>query len=352
MSRRAGTGDKPALFALIGIAIVFSFVIGRGWKTLFTPYGSVPSWLAAAVIVVVALSLCWAVASERIHHPHAKGAVLAYLFFLINLSALGTINTMFLQFQGGSVVRSEIDKAIIATTKIKVEGSSLIDTREYDEYDGKLSRLMSDLKTEIENPLNCGQGPRATDIINEIKRLVPGFQPLSLGGNCQNFSNREKVEQTINNYNKKIEEGKKLSPIYIAKRGEILAKSAIESGAAEILKKIGKIPREINGDNDLYLARSQLEEVAQSYLGIRQELAARANGRDKELAQSLDITGITSLGNIGQVIPFILSRLNDLATYVYVALAVILDFAVIAAFMRVITPAGRNVGRQRSPVLL
>lgn len=350
--RNQGTGDKPALWALLGISVIFGFVIGRGWKTLFSAYGSVVSWSAAITLVAIALSLCWAIASERVHQPHAKGAALAYFFFLVNLSALGTINTMFLQFQGSSVVRSEVDKAIITVTKFKSEGIELIDTREYDEYDRRLGILTGDLRREIENPVNCGQGPKAIEIIGEIKQLVPGFQPLNLGTNCQNFENKGKVDQVIDAYKKKIDEGKRLSAVFVAKRNDILAKADLEAGASEMLAKINKVPREIQSDRDLFIARSELEQVAQMYLGLRQELAARAKGRDREIPQTLDISAITSLGNIGQVIPFIISRLNDLATYIYVMFAVILDFAMIAAFRRVITPTGRNASSRRAPGML
>ena len=352
MNRRSNSGDKPALIALIGISIVFAFIIGRGWKTLFSPYGAPTAWVAAILIVFIALSLCWAIASERVHHPHAKGVILAYFFFLVNLSALGTINTMFLQFQGSSVVRSEIDKAIVATTKLKSEGAALIDTKEYDEYDRRLALLTSDLRREIQNPVNCGQGPRASQIIEQIKQMVPGFQPLSLGNNCQNFNDKDKVDQVIETYRKKIDEGKRLSQVYVSKKSDIIAKENIEAGASDILSRLTKIPKEINSDSDLYAARSEFEAVAQTYLGLRQEVSSRAKGRDKDIPQFLDISSITSLGNIGQVIPFVISRLNDIATYIYVFLAIVLDFAVIAAFVRVIKPVGRNLGPHRTPGML
>jgi hypothetical protein len=350
--RNTGTGDKPALLALIGISILFAFVVGRGWKTLFSAYGSAGSWTAAIVLVVIALSLCWAIASERVHHPNAIATVAAYLFFLINISALGTINTLFLQFQGSSVVRAEIDKAIITITKLKSEGLALIDTRDYDEYERQVGKLMLDLRQEIESPVNCGQGPKALEIINEIKRLVPGFQPLNLGNNCQNFDNKVRVDQVISTYRTKIEEGKKLSPIYVAKKNEILAKREIEAAALEMASKIERIPRSITSDSELYAARNDLEAVAQSYLGHRQELAARARGQDKSIPETIDISSIAALGNIGQVIPFIISRLNELATYIYVLIAILLDVAVILAFKRVILPASRVNGPRRAPAMM
>jgi hypothetical protein len=350
--RNAGTGDKAALLALIGISILFAFVIGRGWKTLFSGYGAVASWSAAIVLVAIALSLCWAIASERVHHPNAVSTVAAYFFFLINISALGTINTLFLQFQGSAVVRAEVDKAIITITKLKTEGLSFIDTKEYDEYDRQLGKLMIDLRQEIESPVNCGQGPKALEIINEIKRLVPGFQPLNLGNNCQNFDNKARVDQVITTYKAKIDEGKKVSPVYVAKKNEILAKTTIEAGAQDMLNKVYSIPREITSDAELFSARNDLETVAQTYLLHRQELAARARGQDKLIPSVIDTSSITALGNIGQVIPFIISRLNEIATYIYVLIALLLDVAMILAFKRVILPAARVSGPRRAPSMM
>jgi hypothetical protein len=44
----------------------------------------------------------------------------------------------------------------------------------------------------------------------------------------------------------------------------------------------------------------------------------------------------TALGNVGQVIPFMMARLTDPATYVFFFAALVLDLAMVAAFARVL----------------
>ncbi len=181
LNRNNERGDKASFFALIAAVIIFSFVVGRGWKTLFSTYGITVSWIAAIVVVFIALSLCWGVGSERYYRPNNKGASIAYFFFLFTISALGTINAMFLLFQGSNVIRSEVNNALLNVVKLGSEGAEKIDTRQYERYSNRLNILMSDLEQEIRSPVNCGQGPKAKQILKEIQEQVPGFQPLNLG---------------------------------------------------------------------------------------------------------------------------------------------------------------------------
>ncbi len=113
------------------------------------------------------------------------------------------------------------------------------------------------------------------------------------------------------------------------------------------------IPKEVSSDSDLAKARSDLESVAQWYSISRQELASLSKDLNS-IPSHIDISSITSLGNIGQVIPFILSRLNDINTYVFVLFALILDIAVIVSFKRVISSnqVAPSIREQSSPPLI
>src|SRR5690606_17992996 len=56
------------------------------------------------------------------------------------------------------------------------------------------------LYSEMRNPLNCGQGPRARQLISDLQRQLPGFTPLS--------SARKKcegIEDAIKDYQERIE---------------------------------------------------------------------------------------------------------------------------------------------------
>ena len=163
--KEAGRGDLAATLALGGILVLFAFMVGRGWHTLVSNYGSLVSLPVGAAMALIAAFLCYAIASERVYHPRSTSTQLGYFFFLFIISALGAINAMFLMFQSTNVFREELEQSNQAIVSIRDVGAPAISTADYDRFKADVSDRWRNLRAEIENPLLCGQGPVATQRI-------------------------------------------------------------------------------------------------------------------------------------------------------------------------------------------
>lgn len=148
MSRKtnAGRGDKAALLALIGIIIIFCAIVGRGWQTLLSSQGFEISLAAGVVMAIIATSLCYAIASERTWQPESKATALAYFFVLLNISALGTLNAMFLMFQSSNIIREHVDKATESVVTLRDIGGNSIDTSDFDRFKASINERSRNLK--------------------------------------------------------------------------------------------------------------------------------------------------------------------------------------------------------------
>lgn len=335
--KEAERGDLAATLALGGILVIFAFVVGRGWHTLVNNYGAAVSLPVGAMMALIAIFLCYAIATERVYHPKSKRTQLAYFFVLFNISALGAINAMFLMFQSSNVFREEIERSNQAIVAIRDIGAQAISTSEYDRYRSEVSERWRNLRAEIENPQLCGQGPMAARRIAELQAVLPSFRPLAAGGKC------DRIPELISSYEKQVADLEKVSPQYQAVRKKIDLKSRVRSESDALLEDVSEIRKGLNGLLTVNTVKARLFDVSERYSLLRQELASTGvTGIDK-VPVTIDMRAVSALGDIGQVVPFIISRLSDLSTYIYLLIAIVLDVTVIAAFSRVLRatpPAG------------
>lgn len=330
-------GDKAALLALIGIAILFAFIVGRGWYTLISTYGLVASISVGVLMAAIALTLAYAIASERTRHEGSTTWI-AYFFVLVNISALGAVNAMFVMFESTNVFRDEIDRANETVISLRDQGSQAINTSEFDKFRSDVNDRWRNLKAEIENPQLCGQGPVAAQRIVELQGVLPNFRSLAgpAMGKC------EKTQALIAAYEKQISELVKESPVFAAAKKKIDLRRNIVDASERMLTDVGEIRSGLAGAS-LASTKSKLLDVAQNYSLARQELlSGGVTGIDK-IPLKIDTRATAAIGDIGQLIPFILSRLGQLSTYIYIGFAVFLDIAAISAFSRVL-----KVGSSRS----
>lgn len=337
--KEAGRGDLAAILALGGILLLFAFIVGRGWHTLVSNYGSLVSLPVGAIMALIAVFLCYAIAAERVYHPGSKGTQLAYFFVLFNISALGAINAMFLMFQSTNVFREEIEHSNHAIVAMRDIGAPAISTLEYDRFRAEVSDRWRNLRAEIENPQLCGQGPVAAQRIAELQVVLPNFRPLAGGGRC------DRVPALISSYEKQVADLERESPQYQAAKKRIDLKDRVLSESDALLEDINEVRKGLNGLFTVGTVKARLFDIAERYSLLRQELSsAGVTGIDKVPAK-IDMRSVSALGDIGQVIPFIISRLSDLSTYVYLLIAFVLDVAVIAAFSRVLRAAPTHQAR-------
>lgn len=338
--------DRPAILALIGIVILFIAIIALGWKGMFSgENGNSVGTIVGIVVALIATALAYAIGAEK---RTFVGVGLAYFFILFNLSSIGTLNAFFLLFQAENVVREEANKASSAVVALRDVGTTRILTTEADDLKNRVDSRWRSLREELRNPVLCGQGPEALRRVEELRELLPDFKLMAqprrtgrgAGGAGTSGASCDGIESVIESYQKTVDKLVANHPISVAAAQKIAARKEIRDEADSILTAIKDVQRGLSDNSGFFKAKSGLFMVAERYTELRQKLSANVQSVNdvKEFPASLDLANVAAIGNIGEVIPFILRRLTDVATYVYILIAFFLDFSVVLAFRRVIKP--------------
>jgi hypothetical protein len=335
--------NASATLSLIGICILFAFIVGRGWQGLAAQFGSIVSVIAGLFMAVVAIVLAWSIATDWVANPKERMTRYAFFFVLLNISALGTVNAMFLTFQASNLFREESQVATQSVSKLNEFGATYLEgraeLRSYDRLTAQVKTLQTKLIDEIRNPQNCGQGPVALGYANELKALID-FQVNSGIPDCKKSNEViERYEVTIPRLlansatyrlaKNDIDLREKLNVFEKESRADL---SEINASAASVAPKVLEM-------------KALFFRVAERYSAMRSELGARKQ-LSKDVPEKIDTSAISALGDIGQIWPFLLSRLDKWTTYVYLLLAIFLEATLVLAFRRVIigNPRRKHVG--------
>lgn len=362
MSRESSGGDhRPQQLALLAIVVLFVAVVTAGWHRLlapvlstFTPSSPLAAGLLSAVaalaIAIIAVILARAVADERVDGARArenKSAAgndrtwWAYFFILFALSALGTMNTVFYYGEGGIVLREHLAQARQCLNELETTAKDALQTPAYSKRVAQVNGLLTRLEEEIRNPRNCGEGPEANRILQQLGReLGSEFTPLSgRSRDCQ------RVHELMTSYRRIAADLLRTSPDYT--RENVARKEALMATIAEFTRSAHKrlddaesaLAAGSRGD-----AQDALEGAASYYGKMTLELTG-ASGGPQTTSCTIDVRQIRGLGSIAQVIPILMHRLDHLSTYLYILLALLLDVILIACFMRVLRSAQQPTDR-------
>ncbi len=329
-SRSTTSNDRPAALALIAIVIIFIAVVGRGWQGLFSSYGLTTSIILGLIISVLGAILAYAIGAERAFQTNINTTAIAYFFFLFNISALGTVNAAFVTFQAGNIFREEIERASDAVIKLKDIDRKLLVSQDYVEYSQAIDARWKNLKAEIENPQRCGQGEEAIRRGSELQSLLPNFRMLSAGGQCNN------IPRLVEAYEKQVADLIKSSPKHLKEKEKIDLQQKLTDETSKMLVDLAATSKSVNTRVTIQDIKDRLFENAEKYNILRQELSAVSKQKFENIPVRIDVSAVSALGDIGQVVPFVVSRISEPSTYIYLAIAASLDLAVIAAFMRII----------------
>ncbi len=322
--------DRPAALALLGISIILFGILSYGWQAFFSNMGTLSSVVLGLVISAIALALAYAIATERVQQPHLRTTAAAYFFVLFNISALGTTNAMFVMFQSSNIFREQIENGKTAVALLNEVASTKLATPEVERFESQVMSAWANLKAEIENPVLCGQGDRAQLRAAELQNLLPEFRTLRTNGGC------EKNSLLVAAYDKQIREILNRNPLRLQSQDLVSIRSKIQGHCSELADRLKLAEAELSGTYRIAHMKATLYSIASEYSELRQQLNAKKNVPANELPLLLDTSTVSALGDIGQIIPFLFSRLSEVSTYIYVILALVLDLTMIAAFARVI----------------
>jgi hypothetical protein len=328
--------ERPAVLALIGISILFFVIITYGWQGLFSGLGTGLAVTIGAVVALIALALAYAIGHERATSGGWTGVALAYFFVLFNVSALGTVNALFLAFQSHNVLRDAFNDGAraIASLDAAIKAEKEVDPyQEYARFRALADSKFEALEQQINNPLSCGQGPVALKRIAELQEILPDFRLLQ--GSTSNCDQR-RIQSLVTAYGKTYQK---------------LVDADPRTQAAQYVENSQRSYDELMAG---YKTAKQKSENAQNLAGKKREYFSFAAQHENLRATmessfvtlrgsslpALDTTSVAALGDIGQVIPFVLHRLTDVSTYVYLLVAILMDLVVVTAFSRVVSIGG------------
>jgi hypothetical protein len=313
------------MIGLFAVGAVFAFVVGYGWTQLAVEGGPFLSPIVGLAAAVVGLGLAYYVAAVK--HENGKWAVSALLPFIIlfTVSALGTLNTLFLRFQGQQAL---LDDAIAGRNQVVLLRAALERVPPAEErFRLKVRELWGNLKEEIINPSRCGQGPVAASKLKELQVILPSFQ-LRSGLDCLN------AESTIPYYERRIQELVETSAEAMQSKPSAKTREALTAKAQNIEEEFKVIEKEAGpglGVDEQRLVKKRLSEAASEYAALRRESEAVSPGAWGNLPMKLDV-GSTNIGMIGKVLELMWYRRSDPTTYLFFLVALILDLAIVSAF--------------------
>jgi hypothetical protein len=316
---------------LLVFSLIFFFIIAYGYYNLLLQAGAFLALLGGAVMAVFAWYLARVIGSSG--GGLRKNAILFAPLLII--SAAGVYNSLMVYLEGGRILA---DTATEAQTHFAVLQKSAEDGLRLSGGTAQEDRVRTTaeaLYSEMRNPLNCGQGPRARQLISDLQRQLPGFTPLS--------SARKKcegIEDAIKDYQERIEGLIARAPWNTPEL------KAIAGEAADARRRLDELRATITtGYSPVMLrnALTALEEMDAQYRDARFRLSRHVDV--KALPQGLHLSEVQSLGNAFKLLTLFLERLDELATYVYLAIAVGFDLLMVHLFQIV---ASNRVGRRQS----
>lgn len=341
----AEVSNSVSFYALICLIFIFLLIVSYGWSTMFAPVITLPDawpemlspvftllrYAAGVAIALAGIILGKAVAAERIRisveeQPKFTNTWKAYFVVLLIISALGTMNTMFMQTQGSEVLGDAISKTRNHLQELKFKIDAKLATPVYEQQRADIAQLFGNFEKELRNPANCGFGAQSNQRFRELQAVLPKLKPLALGsGACEN------VGALITAYKDSVDKLTDDLPDPVTKRRYQQRKvfiSQIEKTIAGIeemkvknvgLSKDAAMPALTSAWNTYAQLLKEAELIAGSPLGLREEIVEK---------------NVQGMGNITQIIPLLVSQFDNPLTYLTIAAAVFFDVLLIEFFSR------------------
>ncbi|MEF2148368.1 hypothetical protein V3390_02455 [Luteimonas sp. FXH3W] len=311
---------------LVLYSLLFLGILGFGWYHLL--YGTMHQGLVAVIAALAAL-LAWFIAKIIGGHKEGIRGDLPLFIFLLGISAIGVFNTLMLKLEGKTIYVESIDAATRQYTDLPLTLRTGSGNKEADAKRARIEALKVQLAQEIANPRNCGDGPKAREILDGIKAELPTFTRLS-GNNVDCSQNKA----LIRSYNEQIDELLAKSPEFAA--AHVGLYNTVQANSAEQIAKLNALKKQVDSGLDLHQARNQLEVIAANYAEQTTKVRAEVPSvmQDDRFKPALDIQSARNIGEWGHLLPLMLSRLDKIQTWVYLGIAVFLDWLLVHMFAR------------------
>jgi len=303
----------------------------NGWSEYLSPAFNLLRYLAGMSIAFAGVILAKAVAAERIRisqetNPKYTNTWKAYFLVLLLISALGTMNTMFMQTQQTSVLGDVVSETRNHLQQLKFKIDEKLATQAYDQQRIKIDQVFANFEKELRNPANCGFGAQSNMRFQELQSQLPTLKPLALGsGACQN------VDALITGYRDTVNKLTDDLPDPITKK-RYLQRRALTEKIEQTIKQIEDMKVK-NPDLDKSTALPILTSAWNIYAQTRVEVQL-LSGTSLDIPSEIVDKNVVGMGHITQIIPLLLTQLNNPLTYLIILSAVIFDVLLIEFFAR------------------
>lgn len=299
-------------------SFLFVTVIAYGYYHLLIDFG----WFIAALFGAVISAFAWFLA--RVAGTAKDGAKVNWILVapLFVISAAGVYNSMMVFLEGGQVLSDTASESQQQFGVLENAAQKELVASGVAKQINKVYTLRDALFSEIENPLNCGQGPEARRLISELRRELPGFEPLS--SPSRDCSQNQAV---IEDYKRRIDDLVNRAPWNNA------VVSGVARDAAKARQELADLRSEISksySPANIHQVSGIFEKYQTQYQDLRYRLGQQANVDD--IPMDLPIVAAQSLGNVYKLPALIISRIGQASTYVYFIIALGFDLLLVYFF--------------------
>ncbi len=314
-----GALKNERMVALLA-SLVFCTVLFVGYYLLVNS-GVILSAAVGAILATFAWFLAKTIGSSE---GSIKSNLPLFIVLLI-ISATGVMNAAFLNLEGKAVFNEAIVGSQNAFGQVRNRASQRLTSMKVIEKRDRIERLTDALIKEIDNPLNCGQGQNAQQIMQEFKSILPDFKPLSGAVSCK------RNQEVVNSYRDRINLLVDRAPWNNPDLWEVVEKSRAEKARLQSLEAQSEAGTAFGL---LSTVKPALKEIDVTYRDMVERLDR--NGASMEaIPATLPLSEVNSLGEWSQLIELILRRLTKPSTYVYIFLAIGADWIMVYLFSRV-----------------
>lgn len=320
---------RTLLWIILCFSALFVGVLTNGYYNLFV----LKAGMFALVVGAVLALLAWSIAKFIGRSPGGIKENIPLFILLLIVSAVGVFNSLMINLEGRKIALESIDDAAFAFTNLKsVAKEKLVDPI-LEAKRGRIEEQKALFFGELDNPLNCGQGPVARQIAANLSAELPGFRILEGKGQCGDIARLKKA------YTEQIDDLIRNSEPYTAGGyNQVLRlRSKIFSTSDQVQENLASMRNEvIDGANIVLTTRQELEDVALTYQNLVLELLALTSPSNRstqaQLPHSLQLESIRNLGEWSQLVNLIISRIAKPTTYIYIALAFFFDWILVYLF--------------------
>ena len=201
-----------------------------------------------------------------------------------------------------------------------------------------VNAIAEKLYGEIRNPRNCGEGPAAESIIQDLKRELPGFQALSKASN-NIMCDKNEIDGVIDFYQKSIatelQKTEECLNIKCTETNKLL--DDVKSISETNLTEIDSISENLSSSRStLRELRPRVEKVSSTYQSTVDRINSISSDRNTNILipKEIDIKSVMYLGEWSKFPQLFWARIFDFSTWLYVLLAITFDVLMIHFFTR------------------